>query len=289
MIAALVREARPKQWLKNVLVFAAPAALGDLSSSLVIRSVIVFVAFCMTASGTYYWNDIKDVEADRQHPKKRNRPIAGGDVPLPVARVVGTVLLAGGPAVAWIARPEAGMIVGLYAVLTIAYSTAWKHVPIADLAIVASGFVLRAMAGAAGTETHMSKWFVLCTSFGSFFIVTGKRFAELNGMGVDATSTRKSLAAYTPAFLRQLLVISCTATVFSYCLWAFENSEKSAGDIPWHGLSIVPMVLALLRYMLVLEKGGGEAPEEVFTRDRSMQAYGLVWAVVYGLGVYLGK
>lgn len=289
MIRAALREARPKQWLKNVLVFAAPAALGDISSTLIRDSLIVFVAFCMTASGTYYWNDIKDVEQDRRHPVKRNRPIASGQLPVGLARLIGSLLLAGGPAFACAARPAAGLVVGLYAILTIGYSTSWKHIPVADLAVVASGFVLRAMAGAVGTDTHMSKWFVLCTSFGSFFIVTGKRFAELNGLGPDATSTRKSLASYTPAFLRQLLVISCTATVLSYCLWAFENGEKSTVSIPWHGLSIVPMVLALLRYMLILEKGGGEAPEEVFTRDRSMQAYGLVWALVYGLGVYLGK
>ena len=288
MIAAAVREARPKQWLKNVLVFAAPVALGDVSVGLVVRAFLVFVAFCMTASGTYYWNDINDVEADRQHPKKKNRPIASGDLPLGAARLIGTVLLLGGPAVAWSTRAEAGMVVALYAVLTIGYSTRWKHLAIVDLVIVASGFVLRAMAGAAGTDTHMSQWFVLCTSFGSFFIVTGKRFAELNGMGEAAATTRRSLAQYTPSFLRQLLGISCTATVFSYCLWAFENSDKADG-FPWHGLSIVPMVLALLRYMLVLENGGGEAPEEVFTRDRAIQVYGLAWLVIYGLGVYLAK
>lgn len=289
MIKAIITEARPKQWLKNVLVFAAPAALGDISGNLIIKSLIVFVAFCMTASGTYYWNDIKDVDADRLHPKKMNRPIASGAVPLPVARIVGTVLLLGGPALAWGARKEAGLIVALYAFLTIGYSTAWKHVPIVDLGIVASGFVLRAMAGAAGTDTHMSKWFVLCTTFGSFFIVTGKRFAELVELGDHAQSTRKSLASYTVPYLRHLLGISCTATVFTYCLWAFENGEAATGSIPWHGLSIVPMLLALLRYMLILENGGGEAPEEIFTKDRALQLYGLVWVVVYGLGVYGGK
>jgi decaprenyl-phosphate phosphoribosyltransferase len=288
VIAAIIREARPKQWLKNVLVFAAPAALGDISTSLVTRSLVVFVAFCMTASGTYYWNDIKDVEADRRHPTKMHRPIASGAVPLGVARVVGSVLLAGGPVAAFLVRPEAGGVVGLYAVLTIGYSVSWKHVPVVDLAIVASGFVLRAMAGAAGTDTHMSTWFVLCTTFGSFFIVTGKRFAELMELGDNAIATRKSLAAYTLPYLRQLLAVSCTATVFSYCLWAFENGEKAAGSLPWHGLSIVPMVLALLRYLLVLEKGGGEAPEEVFTKDRALQLYGLAWVIVYGLGVYAG-
>jgi len=286
MIGAVVREARPKQWLKNVLVFAAPAALGDLSTDLVARSLIVFVAFCMTASGTYYWNDIKDVEADRAHPAKRNRPIASGAVPLGVARVIGTLLLLGGPLLAFAVRPEAGGVVGLYAVLTVGYSVSWKHIALLDLALVASGFVLRAMAGAAGTDTRMSSWFVMCTSFGSFFIVAGKRFAELLEMGDNATVTRRSLSAYSVPYLRQLLSVSCTATVVSYCLWAFENGESASGALPWHGLSIVPMVLALLRYMMVLEQGGGGAPEEVFTKDRSLQLYGLAWVAVYALGVY---
>ena len=286
MIGAVVREARPKQWLKNVLVFAAPAALGDLSTDLVARSLIVFVAFCMTASGTYYWNDIKDVEADRAHPTKRNRPIASGAVPLGVARVIGTLLLLGGPLLAFAVRPEAGGVVGLYAVLTVGYSVSWKHIALLDLALVASGFVLRAMAGAAGTDTRMSSWFVMCTSFGSFFIVAGKRFAELLEMGDNATVTRRSLSAYSVPYLRQLLSVSCTATVVSYCLWAFENGESASGALPWHGLSIVPMVLALLRYMMVLEQGGGGAPEEVFTKDRSLQLYGLAWVAVYALGVY---
>lgn len=286
MIGAVVREARPKQWLKNVLVFAAPAALGDISTDLVVRSAVVFIAFCMTASGTYYWNDIKDVEADRAHPTKRNRPIASGAVPLGVARVVGTLLLLGGPLLAFAVRPEAGGVVGLYAVLTVGYSVSWKHIALLDLALVASGFVLRAMAGAAGTDTRMSSWFVMCTSFGSFFIVAGKRFAELLEMGDNATVTRRSLSAYSVPYLRQLLSVSCTATVVSYCLWAFENGESASGALPWHGLSIVPMVLALLRYMMVLEQGGGGAPEEVFTKDRSLQLYGLAWVVVYALGVY---
>jgi decaprenyl-phosphate phosphoribosyltransferase len=240
----------------------------------------------MVASGTYYWNDIMDVEQDRQHPKKRNRPIASGAVPLSVARVVGTALLISGPALGYVVRPAAGGIIALYAGLTIGYSTWWKHIPLLDLSLVASGFVLRAMVGAAATQTPMSMWFVLCITFGSFFIVTGKRFAELLELGDQAVVTRTSLKAYSLVYLRQLLVVSCTATVVTYCMWAFENAAIANEVIPFHGLSIVPMVLALLRYLLVLENGGGGAPEEVFFKDRWIQAYGAVWVVVYGLAVY---
>jgi decaprenyl-phosphate phosphoribosyltransferase len=289
MIRALIKEARPTQWSKNLLVFAAPGALGVLNQwEPLWRTALVFVAFCLTASGTYYWNDIKDVVQDRLHPKKRFRPIASGDIPIATARVVGTALLAGGPVLAFFIRPEAGMVIGFYAILTALYSSWLKHIPLLDLAVVASGFVLRAMAGAVGTKTPMSTWFVLCITFGSFFIVTGKRFAELVEMGDSAGQTRASLQAYSVTYLRQVLVLSCTATVVTYCMWAFENANAAEEWLPFHELSIVPMVLALLRYLMVLENGGGGAPEEVFMKDRSIQFFGGVWVIIYGLAVYAG-
>jgi decaprenyl-phosphate phosphoribosyltransferase len=288
MMKAILKEARPNQWTKNVLVFAAPGALGVLNQwESLWKTLVMFVAFCLVASGTYYWNDIQDVEQDRLHPKKKFRPIASGAIPLNLARVIGTLLLVGGPLLAAAVRVQAGGVIALYAILTIAYSTRLKHVALLDLAIVASGFVLRAMAGAAGTQTPMSNWFVLCTTFGSFVIVTGKRFAELVEMGENAGSTRASLKSYTVPYLRQVLVVSCTATVVTYCMWAFENSTNSGESFPFHSLSIIPMVLALLRYLMVLENGGGGAPEEVFIRDRSLQFYGFVWILVYGLAVYV--
>lgn len=287
MIGALLREARPTQWTKNVLVFAAPAALGVLGEAAPFgRSVAIFVAFCLVSSGTYYWNDIRDVAQDRAHPQKRHRPIAAGEVPLPVARVVGSLLLVAGPVTAWIVRPEAGGVLLLYAILTTGYSTRLKHIPLLDLAIVASGFVLRATAGAVGTRTAMSSWFILCTTFGSFFIVTGKRYAELRELGPEAALTRPSLKDYTEAFLRQVLLVSCTATLVTYCMWALENAATSGETIPFHSLSIVPMGLALLRYLMVLDGGGGGAPEEVFLKDRSLQLYGASWLAVYVLAVY---
>ena len=133
MMKALLKEARPNQWTKNVLVFAAPGALGVLNQwEPLWKTLVMFIAFCLVASGTYYWNDIQDVEQDRLHPKKKFRPIASGAIPLPVARVVGTVLLLGGPLLAASIRLEAGGVVALYAALTIAYSTRLKHVPLLD-------------------------------------------------------------------------------------------------------------------------------------------------------------
>jgi decaprenyl-phosphate phosphoribosyltransferase len=128
MILSCIKEARPSQWTKNVLVFAAPAALGVLNEwSSLGKTLTVFAAFCMVASGTYYWNDIMDVEQDRQHPKKRNRPIASGAVPLSVARVIGSVLLISGPALGYVVRPAAGGIIALYAGLTIGWADAMSN------------------------------------------------------------------------------------------------------------------------------------------------------------------
>lgn len=288
VLSALLREARPRQWVKNVLVFAAPGALGVLNEpEPLARAFAVFVAFSLAASGVYFWNDVRDVEQDRLHPTKRMRPIAAGEIGLGLARVIGTLLVVGGPALAFAVDVDAGAILALYVVIQAGYSGSLKNIPVLDLAIVSSGFVLRAMAGAAGTETPMSNWFVLCTTFGSFFIVTGKRFAELVEMGEAASSTRASLRRYTTSYLDQLLVVSCTATVVTYCMWALESADTVESGLPFHGLTIVPMVMALFRYLMVLHEGRGGAPEEVFLGDRALQAYGGAWLALYGLAVYV--
>lgn len=289
MIRAIVKEARPKQWVKNILVFAAPGAAGALDNWPILwRTIVTFIAFCMASSGTYYWNDIHDVAADRLHPKKRLRPIASGAVPLGVAKVVGTVLLLSGIGLAFSVRWQLGLVTLGYVVLTTLYSSALKHVAVVDLVAVAAGFVLRAIAGAVATDVRMSTWFVLCTSFGSLFIVTGKRYAELREYGDHAGAARASLDDYTLGFLRIVLSVSVGATLVTYCIWAFDTKEISGSTWPFYELSIVPMVTALLRYTLILEQGHGAAPEEIFMADRTLQVLGVLWAVVFGLGVYVG-
>ena len=288
MIRALIKEARPKQWIKNVLVFAAPGAAGVITHSQELtRSLIIFVAFCLASSGTYFWNDILDVEADRAHATKRNRPVASGALPINVARVVGCLLIVGGPALAFAARWQAGVVCIGYVVLTSSYSALWKHIAVVDLVAVAAGFVLRAVGGASATNVHMSTWFVLCTTFGSLFIVTGKRYAELRELGDEPTTARATLEEYSMDFLRTVLAISCGATLVSYCIWAFESKELSGTSWPSYELSIVPMLTALLRYLLIIEQGHGAAPEEIFAADRTLQVLGVVWMIGFASGVYI--
>jgi decaprenyl-phosphate phosphoribosyltransferase len=286
---ALLREARPKQWLKNVLVFAAPGAAGVLDDFASLwKTLVVFAALSLAASGTYYWNDIVDVESDRRHPTKRTRPIAAGLVGINLARMVGTLLLIGGIVLGFVPDWRSGLAVIVYVAVTVSYSAFLKNHAVIDLIAVASGFVIRAIAGAEAAGVPMSTWFLLCTSCGSLFIVTGKRYAELRDLGDQAPSTRSTLSQYSLGYLRIVLSVSVGATLVAYCTWAFDTKEISGGSWPFYELSIVPMLAALLRYLLVLEQGQGGAPEEVFAADRVLQLMGLIWLALFGLGVYVG-
>ncbi len=288
MLSGLWRESRPKQWLKNILVFAAPGAAGvlDEGNNLAL-TLLAFVSFCFAASGIYIWNDLLDVEADRRHPTKCNRPIASGQLAIGTARVAGVAfpIIALGVA-ALTGRWQTVAVVATYIVITLAYTLRLKQVPVVDVVTVAAGFVLRAAAGAVAVDVPMSRWFVLCIMFGSLFIVIGKRYAELNEMG-DNSGTRATLEVYSINYLRMILAVSVAGVLISYCVWAFETSAESTSSLPLYELSIVPMLMALMRYLLVLEEGGGSAPEEVFTSDRLLLFLGFCWLVVYGLAVYV--
>jgi len=272
-------------------VLAAPAAAGILGHARPLaQSLLAVLAFCAAASGTYFINDLADLEADRLHPTKRNRPIAAGSIPVGTATVVGLALLALGVLLGLLtANPKTALIIGLYVALTLGYTLWFKHIAVIDLVAVAGGFILRALAGATAVDVPMSRWFVLCISFGSLFIVTGKRYAELVELGEDAAAVRATLDTYDGPFLRLVLGMACSTTLLTYCLWAFERAALAHHSVPFFELSIVPVVTAVLRYLLVLESGKqGAAPEEVFFRDRPLQTLGLIWVALFIAGVYVG-
>ena len=283
---SLLRTARPKQWAKNVLVLAAPAAAGVLDEGdVIVRVAVAFVAFCLAASGTYFFNDAMDVDADRSHPTKRHRPVAAGHLGVLPAKAIGALLLA----LAFvISLPVEGgrlaLVVALYVVLTVAYSTWLKREPVIDLAAVAAGFVLRAIAGGVAAGVPLSNWFLIVAGAGSLFVVAGKRHAEVHDLGTDSSNTREVLAAYSPAFLTLVRATASAVAVTAYCLWAFERSAEAGYDL-WYQLSIVPFVLAVLRYALLVEHGHGGAPEELILGDRVLLALGALWVVVFAVGV----
>ena len=286
-LAALVRTARPRQWVKNVLVFAAPGAAGVLThADAVWRASVAFAAFCLAASGTYYLNDAIDHRADRVHPTKRRRPVAAGLIRPRTAGVVGVALLLAGLLVAAAAGgPQLALVVGAYLAVTVAYSTRLKQVPVLDLAGLASGFVLRSIAGGVAVDVPISAWFLIVTSFAALFVAAGKRQAEHVRLGDERDLHRSTLGAYSVPYLRSVRSTTAAVTMTAYCLWAFEKGELAARPV-WFELSIIPFVLAMLCYGLRVEAGQGDAPEDLAVGDHTLQLLGLAWVVLFGLGVY---
>ena len=288
--SGLVRIARPRHWVKNLLVFAAPAAAGVLSHGAVAAHALgAFGIFSLAASGTYFVNDTLDVEGDRHHPVKRLRPVAAGVVPGPLAASVGAVLMAGSIGLAWwLAGSHLALVIGIYVMVTTAYSVRLKHEPVVELACVSSGFVLRAIAGGVATGVPLSDWFIIVSSFGSLLIVTGKRSAEQSELGERGGDHRPTLSAYPEAFLRSVRLLAAAVTVSAYCLWAFERSvQVGRGHHPiWFELSIVPFVIAILHVELRFALGHGGAPEEMALQDHMLQFLGLVWVALVAVGIY---
>lgn len=289
LLRGLIRSLRPHQWVKNVLVFAAPVAAGVIDQPEIIRDTIVaFVAFCAAASGTYLLNDSSDVEADRRHPTKRNRPIAAGIVPVRVAVVLGVALIVIALALGFAINPNMGLTLLAYLTLTTAYTFWLKRIPIYDIVAVAAGFVLRAVAGAAATGVPISEWFFIVTSFGALFMVSGKREGERNLLQGDASAVRATLGVYTAGYLAYLRSVASGVVLVGYCLWAFESANSSANDVDiWFQLSIVPFVIAILRYAMLLDRGEGGEPEKLVLTDRPLLFAGAAWAMIYAYGTYL--
>ncbi|MGZ4677564.1 MAG: decaprenyl-phosphate phosphoribosyltransferase [Acidimicrobiia bacterium] len=287
LAVGLIRTARPKQWMKNVLVAAAPGAAGVLGHrDVIVDTIIAFVAFSLAASGTYFLNDAMDVEADRRHAKKRFRPIAAGAVPVTTAKIVGLVLLLSGVAVSFLANWHLALVIGLYVTFTTTYSLWLKHVAVIDLGMVAAGFVLRLIAGAVAVDVRISVWFIVVGSFGSLFMVAGKRHAEHLELGVERAGHRATLEEYSVEYLGYVRSVASGVAMVAYCLWAFDAQIHRTG-IVWFEVSIVPFVLAFLRYALLIERGEGGAPEDVVLADRPLQVLAALWVVLVAIGLYV--
>lgn len=289
---ALLETARPRQWPKNVLVFAAPGAAGVLfHAGPFLRALATFVLFGAVSAATYLANDSMDVEADRRHPRKRHRPIANGTLSVSTAAAVAGLLSAAAIGFGFALRVQLGVVLTVYLALQMAYSTWLKHHAVYDMGCVAAGFVLRAVAGAVAVPVALSEWFLVVTTFGSLLMVAGKRLAEHAELGESRGGHRATLDAYTDGFLRIVVAIAATGAMVGYALWAF-GLEAAAVTVKHHDgiffqLSIVPVILALLHFTMAVEQGRGARPEELVLRDRQLQLLGLIWAVVFALGVYL--
>lgn len=284
-LPALLRATRPSQWVKNLLVAAAPAAAGALGDASVIgNTVLAFVAFSLAASATYLANDAADVEADRLHPEKRHRPIAAGELSVRTAVFAATILAIAALSIAAAIATSFLLVILGYVALTSAYSYALKHVVVVDVLAVTGGFLLRAVGGGLATSLPITAWFYLVVGSGALLLIVGKRLGEFRASH-GSESTRRVLRNYSLPLLRLLLSIAAIGGVVGYAGWAIE--EAAEVDRGWLILaSIVPFVGGIVRYSWLSEEGRGESPDKLVFRDPPTVLLGALWALLYGVAIY---
>lgn len=289
VVTGLIKAARPRQWVKNGLVLLAPVAAlgGDVHydyRQVAVKVLIAFVAFSLAASSIYLINDARDVEADRQHPTKRFRPIAAGVVPEWLAYSTAVVLGAAALGISWLGSPNLLIVIAIYLAMQLAYCFGLKHQAVLDICIVSSAYLIRAIAGGAATGIPLSQWFLLVMTFGSLFMVAGKRYAELQLAERTGAKIRKSLESYTASYLRFVWTMSATAMILCYGLWAFERDGTNAS---WYAVTIIPITIAILRYAVDVDGGLAGEPEEIAMKDRVLQLLLLAWIGTIGAAVFL--
>jgi decaprenyl-phosphate phosphoribosyltransferase len=289
--AALVT-ARPKQWVKNLLVIAAAGAAGALGHDDVpVRVGLACLAFCLISAGIYAINDVRDMAEDRRHPRKRFRPVAAGELDRLDAVLLGSGWLLGGLILCFEIRPLLGVVGIAYVALTLSYTWIWRRIIVLDVIAIAGGFVLRALAGGVAAPVTLSRWFVMVVTFVALFVAAGKRYAELTrtGASTDGHSGahargRHVLTRYSPNRLRILLIASGAGALFAYCGWAFGLLDVD--DVTWRLLTAIPFTACLLRYGALVRAGAGEAPEETLLSDRRLAIGGVAWLLLFALSVH---
>lgn len=268
---------RPRQWTKNIFVFAAlvfdrqlfnPGSLG--------RTFLAFIVFCLISSSVYLINDIFDLKADQQHPIKKERPIASGRLPISTALVSAVILSILALAIALVLSRELALIALVYLLINLAYSKWLKHVVLLDVLVIAFGFVLRVAAGVSVIHVQrFSPWLYVCMTLLALFLGFGKRRAE---MAYNNSNTRKVLGGYSIALIDQLLTVVSATTIIAYSLYTF-----SAPNLPgsyWMMLTIPFVLYGIFRYLYLIQiKNAGGEPEELLLTDRPLQATVLLWGL----------
>ena len=295
-----LRAIRPQQWTKNLIVFAAPLFAFQLTLDSLVQGGLAFMLFCCVSSSFYLLNDVVDVEADRQHPVKRNRPIAAGLISVPVAIAMALGLLTFSQVVSWHQSSALGLTLIAYALLQVAYNLKLKHVALLDLFAIASGFILRAWAGAVVVGVTLSPWFLLCTAMLALFLGIEKRKAELRVLELSNRKTRSVLQYYSMPLLTRMEGIVSTAATMSYALWSAGPALQGASTA-WM-LCTLPFVLyGIFRYQLLSvppEKTFAgdvslnpttttERPEDVLLKDRPIQLTLVGWVLTVVLILFL--
>ena len=277
MILALLQALRPKQWTKNLLLFAGvlfSLHMNDLS--LVARAFYGFLAFSLLAGSVYLLNDLLDIESDRQHPTKRNRPIASGRLPAWVARVMLPVVAATAIAIAWPLGPGFCLVMGLYLVMNLAYSFWLKHQVLIDVFVIALGFVLRAIAGVqllipVQPQTGISPWLLVCTFFGALFLALAKRRRELENHGDGAGKRRAVLKSYSPELLDGMLLVTAATSLMAYALYTIWPATVAKFGTEAMLYTVPFVAYGIFRYLfLVRSSSSSEDPSQVLLTDRPL-------------------
>lgn len=288
MLRALLKTMRPRQWTKNAFIFAALVFDKQLViPSSVLRTLAGFALFCLISSAVYIFNDLSDIEADREHPDKRHRPIPSGQLPVGVAWAAGILLIVLSVGLGFLLSPAFALVVAVYFLMNLAYSRWLKHILIVDVLIIAAGFVLRVVAGVALIHVErFSPWLYVVMTLLSLFLGFGKRRAELALLSGEAASHRKVLHGYTIPLLDQYIMIVSATTIVAYSFYTFSAPNVPANHSMM--LSIPFVVYAIFRYMYLVEvEHAGGAPEEVLLFDRPFQVGMILWGLVVLIVFYL--
>lgn len=280
---------RPKQWTKNAVVLAALVfALGDLKQNIhvglghLLGALEAMLVFCVVSSAVYLLNDLKDVEADRQHPVKRRRPIASGELAPGAARALFVLFAAGGLAAAWMIGRDFFYVTGGYFLLQVLYTFGLKRVALVDVFVISAGFVLRALAGAVAINVRISEWLLLCTLLLSLFLALCKRRHELVVMQDEGGAARASLRQYNEKVLDQLIAIIAGATMISYALYTLWPETVEKFGTRKLGFTIPFVIFGIFRYVdNVYRKELGGSPEQILLTDRTL----LVDIALYAVAV----
>lgn len=295
---ALVQAARPKQWTKNLIVFAAPLFSFRMDGELWLGAAAACLAFCLVSSAVYLVNDVIDIEDDRRHPSKRFRPIASGRLPAPQALIAAGVLLLMSLLLGLSVHGGVALVLGIYALIQLAYCLRLKREPLLDLLCIASGFLLRSMAGVFGGGTGFSPWFLLTIGLLALFLAVEKRKAELRRVVDSGVLTRKVLQRYSLPLLLRLESLVSTSAFMSYSLWAAGPTLKGASS-SWMLLTVPFVLVGIFRYQLLSDpeealrrreessERTSEKPEEILLQDRGIQLTLLGWLITV-MGVGLG-
>jgi len=276
--------ARPRQWPKNLLVFAAPLAGATWGRAHGLSyALVAAVAFCCASVTVYFINDVADVERDRRHPRKRYRPVAAGDLPKSHALVIGAACAALGLAAGVaVSVPLLTAAVGGYMAMSFLYSWVLKHIAVVELVFVASGFLLRVLGGAAATHVPPSAWFLLVCSLGALGVATAKRYTELAGLGDAAIEHRPAMRWYRPTALLATQWVIGAMMIAAYLAWA--TGERHGAEV-WHILSAIPLAAALVRFGVLTARHTTAPVEDLLMRDGIMLGCELTWLALFVTGL----